>query len=107
MHTKAMTTKSANNKRFLLSTKNLWYHEISRLLNKNGYKTTKIKAPDFLIKIFALFNPKIRPFVKSLGVKQQYRTNQEKEILDWEPTNIEKSILSIAKQIQELKNHNF
>ena len=106
MHIKAMTVNDANNKRFLLSTKNLWYYEVASLLNENGYKTAKIKAPDFLIKLFALFNPAIKPFVKSLGVEQKYSTEQAKKVLNWRPSNIEKSILSAAKQIQKLKINN-
>ena len=103
MHIKAMTTKRANNKRFLLCTKNMWYKEIAILLNKNGFNAPKITAPNLLIKFFALFNPTVRPFIKSLGVEQKYRNNQAKEILNWEPSDIENSILNIAKQIKNLK----
>ena len=103
MHIKAMITESANNKRFLLCTKNMWYNDVANLLNQNGYKAPKLTAPNLLIKFFALFNPTIKPFVKSLGIEQKYRNDQAKDILRWEPSNIENSILSIAKQIQELK----
>ena len=102
MHIKAMTTPTAKNKRFLLSTKNMWYSDVAKLLNNNGYKTPQITAPNFLIKLFALFNPLVRPFVKSLGVEEKYINKQAKEILNWEPSSIEQSILSAAKQISEL-----
>ena len=104
MHLKAMTTEAANNKRFLLCTKNMWYKEVADLLNQNGYKAPKITAPNLLIKIFSLFNPTIKPFVKSLGIEQKYKNTQAKEILSWEPRNIEDSILETAKQIKELTN---
>tara|TARA_Y100001968_G_scaffold332174_1_gene389379 strand:- start:6379 stop:7377 length:999 start_codon:yes stop_codon:yes gene_type:complete len=102
MHIKAMTTNDANNKRFLLCSKNMWYNEIANLLNQNGFKAPRITAPNILIKLFSLFNPTVRPFVKSLGLEQKYKINQAKKILGWEPSNIENSILSIASQIKKL-----
>ena len=69
----------------------MWYNEVANFLNNNGYKTPKITAPNLLIKFFALFNPTIRPFVKSLGIEQKYRNNQAKNILGWKPRNIENS----------------
>ena len=102
MHIKAMTTNDANNKRFLLCSKNMWYNEIANLLNQNGFKAPRITAPNILIKLFSLFNPTVRPFVKSLGLEQKYKINQAKKILEWEPSNIENSILSIASQIKKL-----
>jgi len=80
----------------------MWYSDVAKLLNNNGYKTAQITAPNFLIKLFALFNPLVRPFVKSLGVEEKYINKQAKEILNWEPSSIEQSILSAAKQINEL-----
>ena len=102
LHIKAMTTVEANNKRFILCSKNMWYSEVANLLNHNGYKAPKITAPNFLIKFFALFNPTLKPFVKSLGVEQKYKNDQAKTILSWQPSNIEDSILGIADQIKKL-----
>ena len=100
LHLKAMITKEANNKRFLLCTKNMWYKDVADLLNKNGFKAPKFVAPNFFIKILSLFNATVRPFVTSLGIKQKYRNDQAIKILNWKPRNIEKSILEIAHQIK-------
>ena len=104
LHIKAMTTVEANNKRFILCSKNMWYNEVANLLNDNGYKVPKMIAPNFLIKFLAFFNPTLKPFVKSLGIEQKYKNDQAKNILNWKPSNVENSILSIAKQIDKLKN---
>ena len=104
LHIKAMITKEANNKRFLLCTRNMWYKDVSDLLNKNGFKAPKFVAPNIFIKILSLFNATVRPFVTSLGIEQKYRNDQAIKILDWKPRNIDNSILEIAEQIKNLQD---
>ena len=51
------------------------------------------------LKFFALFNPEIKPFVKSLGVEQKYNTNQAKEILGFNPIDHNKTLKDTAEYI--------
>ena len=104
MHIEAMLNKDASGKRFLLSSKTVWYSEISNILKSNGFKKLpKYVAPNFLIKLFSIFDKEVRLIIDRLGIKYNLKTNNADQILNWQPRNVDKAIIDTAKQLYELK----
>jgi len=104
MHIEAMLNKDASGKRFLLSSKTIWYSELSNILRKNKFlKAPKYVAPNFLIRLFSLFDKEVRLIVDRLGIKYKLKTNNAIQILNWKPRLIEKTIIDTANQLYELK----
>ena len=104
MHIEAMLNKDASGKRFLLSSQTIWYSEISKILRSNGFKKSpKYIAPNFLIKLFSLFDKEVRLILDRLGIRYNLKTNNANQILNWKSKSIEKAIVNTAKQLYELK----
>tara|TARA_Y100001970_G_scaffold163099_1_gene199364 strand:- start:2059 stop:3072 length:1014 start_codon:yes stop_codon:yes gene_type:complete len=107
MHLEAMLNKDAAGKRFLLSAKTMWYSEISNILRENGFKKSPtFIAPNFLIRIFSLFDKEVRLITDRLGRKFNLKPNNANQILNWKPRNIEKAIIETANQLYKLKKVN-
>ena len=107
MHLEAMLNKDAAGKRFLLSAKTMWYSEISNILRENGFKKSPtFIAPNFLIRLFSLFDKEVRLITDRLGRKFNLKPNNANQILNWKPRNIEKAIIETANQLYKLKKVN-
>ena len=102
MHIKAMLSENAAGKRFILNERTMWLSDLSKLLNQNGFKAPKYIAPNIFIKLLALFVPEVGRIVNRLDIIKNLNSNQSKVTLDWQPSNIEKSILDAATQIKNL-----
>ena len=102
MHIKAMLSENAVGKRFILNERTMWLSDLSKLLNQNGFKAPKYIAPNIFIKLLALFVPEVGRIVNRLDIIKNLNSNQSKVTLDWQPSNIEKSILDAATQIKNL-----
>ncbi len=104
MHIEAMLNKDASGKRFLLSSKMIWYSELSQILRKNNFlKAPKYIAPNFLIKLFSLFDKEVRLIIDRLGIKYNLKSNNAINILKWKPRSIENAIIETANQLYKLK----
>ena len=104
MHIEAMLHQDASGKRFLLSAKTIWYSELANILRKNKFlKAPKYVAPNFLIRLFSLFDKEVRLIVDRLGIKYKLQTNNAIQILNWKPRSIEKAIIETANQLYKLK----
>ena len=102
IHIKAMLSENAAGKRFILNERTMWLSDLSKLLNQNGFKAPKYIAPNIFIKLLALFVPEVGRIVNRLDIIKNLNSNQSKVTLDWQPSNIEKSILDAATQIKNL-----
>jgi dihydroflavonol-4-reductase len=104
LHLRAMVHTSANNQRFLaLSGDILLLHDIALLLkSKLGDRakkvTTKI-APDWIVRVLAMFNPALKEVAGQLG-KNKYASNEKaKKLLGWQPRNHEEAIIAAAESL--------
>lgn len=103
MHIEAMLNKSASGKRFLLSSETMWFSEVSKILRDNDFKKApKYTAPNFLIRVLALFDKELKIVLFYLGFKNILKTNNAINILNWKPRKVKKSIIETAKQLYEL-----
>ena len=82
MHIEAMLNKDAAGKRFLLSAKTIWYSDLAQFLRKNNFlKAPKYSAPNFLIRLFSLFDKEVRLVTDRLGIKYNLKPNNAINIL--------------------------
>ena len=103
MHIEAMLNKDASGKRFLLSSETLWFSEIAKILRDNGFKKApRFSAPNFLVKILAMFDKEMKIVLFYLGVKNTLHCNNAKKILNWKPRKTKKAILETAKQLYDV-----
>ena len=104
MHIEAMLNKDAAGKRFLLSSKTIWYSDLAKFLRKNNFlKAPKYSAPNFLIRLFSLFDKEVRLVTDRLGIKYDLKPNNAINILKWKPRNIDNAIIETAGQLYDLR----
>ena len=104
MHIEAMLNKDAAGKRFLLSAKTIWYSDLAQFLRKNNFlKAPKYSAPNFLIRLFSLFDKEVRLVTDRLGIKYNLKPNNAINILKWKPRNVDNAIIETAGQLYDLR----
>lgn len=103
MHIEAMINPKAAGKRFLLSSESLWFTEVSNILRLNNFnKAPKFTAPNFLVKILAIFDKELKIVLFYLGFKNTLYSNNAKKILKWKPKKVDQALIDTAKQLYEL-----
>lgn len=104
LHLKAMVHPNANNQRFLaLADEIMLLPDIARLLkNKMGDRaknvTTKV-APNWLVRVFAIFKPRLKDIVTQFGRNKNASNAKAKKLLNWQPRNHEEAILAAAESL--------
>ena len=102
MHIEAMINPKAAGKRFLLSSESLWFPELSNILRSYNFnKAPKFTAPNFLVKILAMFDKELKIVLFYLGFKNKLNSNNAKKILKWKPKKVNQAIIDTAKQLYE------
>ena len=102
MHFEAMINDKAPGKRFIASNNHMFFPEIAKVLNDNGYKAPKIKLPSLLARIFSIFDKQIKHFVNDIDILRVYHAKNAKNILEWNFRSSESAIIDAAKQIKTL-----
>lgn len=102
VHVHAISADNAVGKRFILaSTEAIPMMRIAEILKSNGYdKVSTRKAPNFMLKFMALFSKDVKGMVSFLGRKVGSDNQATKDILAWQPTPIETSIIDMAQSIE-------
>ena len=91
-HIRALENDQSIGKRFLICEDTHWMKDISMKMKSMGYNAPIKVAPDFLIKLLSLFDPKLKEAVNKLGYDYSINCNQAHSILDFNPINLEKNI---------------
>ncbi|WP_316848028.1 aldehyde reductase [Pedobacter psychrodurus] len=97
LHIRAMTDKNAGGHRFLaLSGGTLSLPEIALLIKeKMGIKNIVTRvAPNWLIRLIALYNPGARNIVPQLGRIKNASNEKARTILNWKPRSNEEAVTS-------------
>lgn len=102
LHVKAMTCEDAKNERFLCAhEQSRGLIELARILKEHGYeKVSTTCAPNWLIRLLALFNKELSTIVPLLGVTKTFDNSKAKRILQWQPIPFEQSVLDMAKSLE-------
>ena len=102
---KAMTTPEAAGKRFIANGASISLQEFALLLERNfasrGYRVPTRVLSDWLVRFFAIFVPKTRPVVDTLGWTYSISTEQARSVLGWKPRPYEGTILEMAHSMIE------
>jgi dihydroflavonol-4-reductase len=102
---KAMITPQAAGKRFLANGASIPLQDFALILDRNfanrGYRVPTRILPDGLIRFFAIFVPKTRPVVDTLGWSHSLSTEQARSVLGWRPRPYEGTILAMAESMIE------
>ena len=101
LHVAALTAEGAAGKRFIAATAQpVEMSTLAAILRGAGFpKAPSMKAPSFLLRFMALFDPQAKGFAPFLGRKASFDNQSTFEILCWKPTPIETSLTEMAKAV--------
>ena len=101
LHVSAMTADGAVGKRFIASSDEpLHFKEVTGILKNAGYKKASTRqAPKFLLKIMSLFDDQVKGLLPMVGERQTVANEETYEILGWEPTPMNQSLIETAESI--------
>jgi nucleoside-diphosphate-sugar epimerase len=95
----AMITPDAAGKRFLANGASIPLQEFALILDRNfasrGYRVPTRVLPDWLVRFFAIFVPKTKTVIDSLGWNYSLSTEQARSVLGWQPRPYGLEILPI------------
>ncbi|MBT94803.1 MAG: NAD-dependent epimerase [Acidimicrobiaceae bacterium] len=101
LHVAAMTAQGAVGKRFIASSDEpLHFKEVTGILKNAGYKKASTRqAPKFLLKVMSLFDDQVKGLLPMVGERQTVANQETYEILGWEPTPMNQSLIETAESI--------
>jgi dihydroflavonol-4-reductase len=101
LHVAALQAPHVSGKRLIASSSQpIPMSYLAEVLRKAGYsKAPSLKAPNFAIKIMALFDREVKGMVPNLGVKIAYDNHETFELLNWKPTPLEITFVEMAEAI--------
>jgi nucleoside-diphosphate-sugar epimerase len=107
LHLRAMINPAAKGERFLAVTgKSISLPEMARLLRNNlgkvAQKAPSIILPNWLVRIYSLFDSEVAQVVIELGKAKEASNEKAKRILGWSPRSNEESILATAESLLKL-----
>ena len=101
----AMITPEAAGKRFIANGASIPLREFALILDRNfasrGYRVPTRILPDWLVRFFAIFVPKTKPVVDTLGWEYSFSTEQARSILGWQPRPYEGTVVEMAQSMIE------
>ncbi len=104
LHILGMTTPSAAGQRFIGAGDYLWMQEIASVLKQGlgekGRKVPSLLIPDFLVRVFATFDPVMRSRLFDLGKQRRVSSEKARKMLGWTVRPASESILDAARSLQ-------
>jgi len=103
LHLAALESPEAAGKRFIAaSDEPITMAHLASVLRGAGYsKAPSRKAPNFAIKLMALFDREVKGLAPQLGIRISYNNQETYDILKWEPTSIDETVVEMAKSISD------
>ncbi len=103
----AMSVPEAAGKRFIANGASIPLSEFANILHKNfvgrGYQVPTRILPDVLVRLIAVFIPKIRNVSEALNWNYTLSTEQAQSILAWKPRPYEQTVVEMAESLIEHK----
>jgi len=101
-HILAMQKSEADGERFIISEREYWFKDFSAVLKAAGYKKAPSREmPNWLVKVFGLFDPATRQMAQMVGSEKFTPSDKARKILGWNPRNTDEGIRDTAIQIVE------
>jgi nucleoside-diphosphate-sugar epimerase len=102
-HIAAMEKPEAGGRRYIASGPFLWLLEVSEILRERvpdlAKKAPTRKAPKFMVRIMAIFDPGARALVQDIGKRNDFDTTRAKEVLGIEARPVEETIVDCARSL--------
>ncbi|GGG57940.1 SDR family oxidoreductase [Paenibacillus radicis (ex Gao et al. 2016)] len=107
LHILAMLRPEANGERFIASSsENISMLEVANILKKHlgddAINVPKGELPNILVRMLAIFNPKLRMIASLLGLDMSTSNQKAKRILGWRPRSAEESIAATGKSMLKI-----
>ncbi|UPK43960.1 MULTISPECIES: SDR family oxidoreductase [Paenibacillus] len=104
LHILAMVRPEASGERFIASSaENLSTLEIANILRENlgedAINVPKGELPNSIVRVAAIFNPKLRMIATLLGKDMSTSNQKAKRILGWTPRSAEEAIIATGKSM--------
>ena len=103
----AMISPEAAGKRFIANGASIPLPEFAKILYRNfvgrGYRVPTRILPDWLIRLMAVFMPKLKNVSDALNWTYGFSTEQSHSILGWRPRPYEQTIVKMAESLIEHK----
>lgn len=105
MHVKALSTPASEGQRILAAESFQWMKDIAAIM-KQKYPDRGIKvreAPDFLIKMMAMFDSDIKTIIPQLGVPKYIANQRAKDVLGMDFISARDATLASAESIKKYR----
>ncbi len=104
LHLLAMTAPVAAGQRFIGSSDFYWMKDVAKILKQGlGAKARKVPSisiPDFLVRLFAIFDPTVRGRLFELGRHCLVSSEKARRMLGWTTRPTRETILDTARSLQ-------
>jgi dihydroflavonol-4-reductase len=104
LHIRALTDPAAGGERFIATDEFLWMPQVAAILrSKLGDAAKKVPtrvAPNWLIRVMALFDGSVRSVVSDLGQRSWFSSEKARTTLGWAPRPIEVSIEDCGRSLR-------
>lgn len=101
----ALVNPEAADKRFICNAASISLLDFANILHDNfsqkGYPVTNKILPDFLIRLFAQFIPKVNSVAMFLQWSYEFSTEQVKAVFGWQPIPYKQTIIDMAESLIE------
>src|SRR5271165_6779540 len=104
LHLLAMTTPAAAGQRFIGSTDFYCMKDMAKILKQGlgdkARKVPSISIPDFVVRLFAVFDPVLRTRLFELGKRRSVSSDKARRELGWTTRPVPETILDTARSLQ-------
>lgn len=106
-HIQAMIEPDAVNNRHIIATTvesnaiKDYADILSAEFGPKGYRVPTMVAPNFLIRMYALFDKSVRMITPSLGIKYSFDNTRMKNVLKVEPISLKNTLVDMANSMIE------
>jgi dihydroflavonol-4-reductase len=104
LHLLAMTVPAAAGQRFIGASDFYWMKDMAKILKEElGDKARKVPSipfPDFLVRVFAIFDPVVRGRLFELGKCRLVSSGKSRRMLGWTTRPARETILETARSLQ-------
>lgn len=103
-HIKALENPNASGNRYLCANGYLEFKDIADILRVE-FPNNKIPSktlPDFMVKLFSVFDKETKPILNDLGAKRTIDNSKIKKELSWKPIALQESVKDTAHSLKNL-----
>ena len=103
LHLRAMTSPAAAGERFIASGDFAWMMDLAHILRDGlgdaGKKVPTRAAPDFVVRLAALFDRDLTAVTGSLGLRHEFTSAKAERLLGWKARPMRETVLDCARSL--------